>query len=187
MPQGGLREDLERLTALVNETGAQRMIMLGDVLHSRRGISDVLAETIGAWRRECSLEILWIEGNHDRGARGVPEAWRMQRIEGVWEEEGFCFAHEPAPTRSDLYMLCGHLHPVVQLRSRLDRMRLPAFWFEERIGILPSFGSFTGGAEVSPSKKGRVMAIANEMVWDLTRDSLGFVGSSKKPIPMSYV
>jgi DNA ligase-associated metallophosphoesterase len=145
------------------------MILLGDVLHSRRGVSDHLSETITQWRQtECKQEILWIEGNHDRGAKALPKSWEMERIAGPWVEESFSFTHEPEHAAEGQYTLCGHLHPVVRLHSRLDRMRLPCFWFEEKIGILPSFGSFTGGAEVSPSRKGQLLAIAEDQIWDLS-------------------
>jgi hypothetical protein len=41
---------------------------------------------------------------------------------------------------------------------------LPCFWFEQRVGVLPSFGSFTGGAEVSPGRKSQVLVVAEEQV-----------------------
>ena len=34
----------------------------------------------------------------------------------------------------------GHVHPGVKLGG----MRLPCFWFGERVAILPAFGKFTG-------------------------------------------
>ena len=46
--------------------------------------------------------------------------------------------------------VCGHIHPVVRLRSRTDSLRLPCFFVEHdhRRLTLPSFGEFTGGYEV---------------------------------------
>ena len=59
----------------------------------------------------------------------------------------------------------GHVHPVVRMRSRRERMRLPAFWFTPQFGVLPSFGSFTGGAEIEPGPRDEVFAVAAGRVW----------------------
>lgn len=62
-------------------------------------------------------------------------------------------------------MLCGHVHPVICIRQRRERLRLPVYWFTEEYGVLPSFGSFTGGAEVEPAPTDAVFAVAPEGVW----------------------
>ncbi len=62
-------------------------------------------------------------------------------------------------------MLAGHLHPAVSLSGPgRQRERLPCFLFGERVGILPAFGDFTGGAAVRPRPGDRVFAVAEDEV-----------------------
>jgi metallophosphoesterase superfamily enzyme len=44
------------------------------------------------------------------------------------------------------------------------RERLPAFVFERRVGLLPAFGSFTGGGDVEPAPGDRSFVIADDEV-----------------------
>jgi hypothetical protein len=41
---------------------------------------------------------------------------------------------------------------------------LPAFVFGTRVGLLPAFGSFTGGAAVEPDPEDRVYVVADDEV-----------------------
>ena len=69
-------------------------------------------------------------------------------------------AEEPAG-----YVLAGHIHPAVSLSGPgRQRERLPCFLFGERVGILPAFGDFTGGAAVGPRPGDRVFAVAGDEV-----------------------
>ena len=45
-----------------------------------------------------------------------------------------------------------------------QRLKLPAFWFGPRVGVLPAFGEFTGGAVVSPRPGDRVFVVAGDQV-----------------------
>jgi metallophosphoesterase superfamily enzyme len=72
--------------------------------------------------------------------------------------------HHPGQS-ADGYVLCGHIHPVFSMRSRRERMRLPVFWLTPRYAVLPSFGSFTGGAEIEPGPEDRVYAAAADRTW----------------------
>ena len=62
-------------------------------------------------------------------------------------------------------MLAGHIHPAISLAGPgRQRERLPCFLFGERIGLLPAFGDFTGGATVRPRPGDRVFGVAGDEV-----------------------
>jgi metallophosphoesterase superfamily enzyme len=62
-------------------------------------------------------------------------------------------------------VLAGHIHPAISLSGPGGQHeRLPCFLFGERIGLLPAFGGFTGGATVRPRRGDRVFALAGEEV-----------------------
>jgi uncharacterized protein len=161
---GGPERTLERLAAAINDTAADRLVVLGDLWHSREGRTDRVAAELAAWRTERPwLHVELIRGNHDR-AGPPPHGW------GEWTGEiarpPFAFAHHPESSDAG-YVLAGHLHPGVVLGR--ERLRLPCFWFGPRVGVLPAFGDFTGSAGIGPAPGDRVFAAAGDEVIDVTR------------------
>lgn len=163
VPTGGTAHDLARLAALLAQTGARSLWILGDFLHARRN-----AAMDAAWRdfREAHgrVDVAVIPGNHDR-AFDAPAAGVERLPEGVVEGP-FEFRHAPPPSGSDLgrerfraqarshsgafpgqagegHVLCGHLHPVLRLPGALGRH--PLFWLRPACTVLPAFSAFTGG------------------------------------------
>lgn len=159
---GGADEPLDRLAAAVEETKAERLVVLGDFWHARPGRTDAVCDRLAAWRAERpSLAVELVRGNHD-SAGPPPPGW------GAWHTElidpPFVFAHFPKPSPAG-YTLAGHLHPGVLLFGRgKQRLKLPAFRFGQRVGVLPAFGPFTGLAAEVPRSGERVFAVADGRV-----------------------
>ena len=64
--------------------------------------------------------------------------------------------------------LAGHLHPAVTLHGRGgDSVRLPCFWIRERLVVLPAFGDFTGGASIRRDAGDRVVALAEDRLFEV--------------------
>lgn len=161
-----LLEDLQRLREIIAVTGAERLLLLGDLLHGRQGLTAELQSTVTAWRKDLPVDIIFIRGNHDRNWE-CPADWQMQVMAESWDDGPFHFRHDPlAP--EDGFTFCGHLHPVVMVGDRHDRLRLPCFWLQKHCGILPSFGSFTGGARIQPGRADHILAIAEGKIFALS-------------------
>lgn len=145
VPEATTGENLERLSALVADTGARRIVFLGDLVHSARSHAADTVEAITAWRRRLAhLELTLVRGNHDRHAGPPPADWGLEVVDGPLPLGGLLLAHEPQPDPRG-YVLAGHLHPCAVLGGRAhDRLRLPCFHFGAEVGVLPAFGSFTG-------------------------------------------
>ncbi len=161
VPSGATEADLARLDVLIAEHAPARLLVLGDLFHARLSYDEPAVAAIDAFRaRHAGLQITAIQGNHDRQVERLPAAWQIEWIAGSLHQPPFVFAHEPAADPRG-FVLAGHIHPVVQLKSRRDAARLPVFWFRhaERIAVLPSFGSFTGGYAVVPAKADSVIAV----------------------------
>ena len=160
-----LHQQLHRLEDALTFSQANRLVILGDFWHSRRGPTEAIHETLRNWRgRFRNLEIALIEGNHDRGTL-PPESWCDRWYEPTEADFPFVFAHLPEPSEHG-YTLAGHLHPAVALTGRgQQRLKLPCFWFGPEIGVLPAFGQFTGTATVRPRPGDRVfIAIEGEVI-----------------------
>ena len=107
-----------------------------------------------------------VPGNHDRGLK-IPEAWQIVKAPEQIVEEGFKFVHHLNETDKENFTWSGHVHPVIQLKSATDRLRLPCFVVGNSYGLLPAFGRFTGGFEVIPQPSEKIFVIAGETVTPL--------------------
>jgi DNA ligase-associated metallophosphoesterase len=165
IPRGSTGDDLARLDRALARTGATALAFLGDLFHARVGreAPGTLAQ-VGGWRaRWPDLEVLLVRGNHDVGAGDPPSELGFRCVNEPCDFSPFRFRHHPEP--ADAYVLAGHVHPAVRLGGRGGlRERLPAFVFGARIGLLPAFGSFTGGGEVALDADDRVYVIADDEV-----------------------
>ncbi len=127
-----------------------------------------MLDELGDWReRHAKLEIELVVGNHDQGAGGLPNEWRIKSHHEPAPEPPFVYAHYPDPHEGG-YILAGHLHPAVTLKGQgHQRMRLPCFWFGAHVGVLPAFGEFTGCANIAPIAGDRVFVVADAEVLEV--------------------
>lgn len=164
LPGEPIHDDLARLSTAIRQTRARRLLVLGDLLHARRGRAPETFAAVGAWREEFpTLEIELVRGNHDRGAGDPPDDWRIDCREQPLIEMPFAFLHEPV-TIPGHYALAGHLHPGAVLAGGGQRLKLPCFWFTAHYGVLPAFGSFTGLVAIQPAPSDRVFVVADAEV-----------------------
>jgi len=154
LPSGGTRHDLDRLTALIERTQANRLIVLGDMLHASTAPKR-WRETWDAWRqRHATLRIDVIAGNHDRALAAAN--LDIDHHAHSLAIAPFLLRHAPSKSE-DAHVICGHLHPVVRLPRIVGRW--PAFILGAKQTILPSFSAFTGGGEINPA--GMRVAVCN--------------------------
>ncbi len=162
VPEGPTDDTLARLSAAVAATGAEQVVFLGDLLHSRHAQATAAIAPVTRWRAQhAQLHLVLVRGNHDRHAGDPPPAWRVQAIDEPLALGTLQLQHHPAPPSPGHYALAGHLHPAVRLGGRgVDRLRLPCFHFGTQLGVLPAFGDFTGGHLVQRAPGDRVFAVA---------------------------
>lgn len=168
IPLGVLEADLDCLTAMVAETGAERLIVLGDLIHAGIGLSPQVIERVATWRAALPAQVQLIPGNHDGNPARLPPSWHIEVREPGALEGPFALHHEPAigvppPSRGGrggTYVLCGHIHPA----ARLGPLRLPCFWLGKHTGVLPAFSVFTGSVVVRPEPADRVYVVADGLV-----------------------
>lgn len=165
VPRGSTANDLARLTALVQASGAARLVVLGDFLHAKEGVVPALDAAFRAWRdAHPGLAVTLVRGNHDAKSGDPPPGWGVEVVGEPYALPPFLACHVPASPRTG-YALCGHVHPGVRLSGRGDEsVRLPCFVLGRRRAILPAFGRMTGLAIVAPAPDEAVVAIAgNEL------------------------
>jgi metallophosphoesterase superfamily enzyme len=172
LPRGGSSRDLQRLSALVTQLQAQRLVVLGDFWHSRQGFTPTLLHALQQWRcQQVQLHVLLVRGNHDKAISksNVPANLGIELVEEPFPLATGLFAcHAPplqlpgllladnhgtlnrasAPRSAntpEAFYLAGHLHPAVRLTGKgHDSARLPCFVWQMGQLVLPAFGSLTG-------------------------------------------
>ena len=163
------RQDLAVLSQLAQQYRAKRLLVLGDLFHAQHNAE---WETFAQWcNDQAPLKVELVLGNHDILPAALWQASQIRCHRAPYAEGGLQFTHYPAESPADIlegrFNLCGHLHPQAILRGRGgQRLRLPCFYWQQRQGILPAFGEFTGGATIRPKAgetaypiaEGRVLA-----------------------------
>ncbi|CAN5837620.1 ligase-associated DNA damage response endonuclease PdeM [soil metagenome] len=163
------RDGLARLERIVRRLNPSRIIYLGDYLHAAEGRGAATFSLLQSWGEKHHLiEQILVRGNHDRSAGDPPAELRVHCIHGPLLVPPFSLRHYPA-ANADEYVLAGHLHPAIRLFGPgRQRERFPCFWFQNRCAVLPSFGAFTGFADVQPVAGDRVFAIAADRVLEIS-------------------
>lgn len=153
LPPYDSRDTLERVAVAIRETGARRVITLGDNFHDAAGLERLephAAGMLAALTR--AVDWVWVTGNHDNGIEG--EA--MERLAGgTMAEElvvaGMVLRHQakPGETRPEF---SGHFHPKLQITVRQHRIRRACAVVSRDVSgsgrmILPAFGTLTGGMD----------------------------------------
>lgn len=172
VPRGTTTETLALLDALIDATGARRIVFLGDFLHSSRAHAPSTLGALARWRRDrASLELTLVRGNHDLRAGDPPAVLGVETVDEPLRLGGFALCHHPRPVPG-AYVLAGHWHPCVGIGGPAhDHLRLPCFWLgdprERPVGVLPAFGSFTGMHPIAREAGDRVFAVTPERVVEL--------------------
>jgi DNA ligase-associated metallophosphoesterase len=168
VPQGTTSDNLARLDALIAAHAPRGIVFLGDLFHAREAHAPATLARLADWRaRHAALDLVLVEGNHDRHA-GPPPARLGLRVEAEpWCVDGLAFCHHPQ-TVAGASALAGHLHPAVRLSGRADdAVRLPCFWLRDGLTVLPAFGAFTGGASIARAPGERVIALAEGRLYEV--------------------
>ncbi|MEM9560817.1 MAG: ligase-associated DNA damage response endonuclease PdeM [Planctomycetota bacterium] len=166
IPSGVLAAQFDALDTLVHTHDADRLIVLGDLLHAPVGITDELVERAAAWRRSWGGSFELVEGNHDRRVERVADAMGVTLLGAAAAlgegPAGLDLVHDPAHASPGRPTLAGHIHPAVTLRGGGDRVKLPCFWLSTQTLVLPAFTPFAAGAPIRPAPGDRVVACAQD-------------------------
>lgn len=167
VPPGTTRDDLARLSVLIERHDVEQLVILGDAFHSEHAGEETTFHEIHRWKQSSACEVLMIPGNHDRKTEDIARGLDFQlqpegHVKGPWS-----LHHHPTKKKQPGYVLCGHLHPMaIAYGKARQSLRLPCFWANESQCVLPAFGSFTGGSVVRPKRGDRVILVANDKLLD---------------------
>lgn len=165
---------LGRLLDCIDASGADLLLLLGDVKHSVPVTSwqemREMPEILSAVRSRIELKVL--PGNHDAGIeRFLKEEEILPRNGYIINKTGYMHGHTfPAPELTGGLIVAGHHHPVVHLYDEVGCFMkgVPAFVLAEidddclnmkdnrpgtRVLFVPAFFELAGGMDVCEIKK----------------------------------
>lgn len=162
IPRQAELENYERLSSLILNRGIKRVLILGDLFHSRLNSEwDRFVRFLKDFQ-EVGFEL--VHGNHDI----LPDSAYQHAnllLHGETHREGpFIFSHHPLEN-FEAYNIYGHIHPGV-IMSGVGRqsLRLPCFHFMSDSAVLPAFGSFTGLHIIKAKASDQVFVISDQSI-----------------------
>ena len=186
VPAGTTQDNLQRLDAALQRTGARHLVLLGDLLHARQAHNTALLTALHVWRqRHAQVRMTLVRGNHDDRAGDPPATLDIAVVDEPWAIGPFAACHHPrdddthhegaAAGAHAGFILAGHTHPVCRLQGRgRDTVRLPCFVHSAGQLLLPAFGAFTGGCLIGPAPGVQRYPVGGGRVWRWPDDGARF-------------
>lgn len=172
---------LDRLLALIEAHGPERLVVLGDLKHNVPRTSwQERVEVPGFIRRLSEVvEVILVPGNHDTGLRDLAPEAEVCEPEGiVLDGVGYFHGHTwPGPeVISARRIVTAHLHPSIRLVDPLGASRSERVWARaslkesgSEIIVMPAFNPLCGSLPLNEmdDEKGPLMKLV-----DLSRASI---------------
>ena len=143
---------LERFKALCHDYEVHTLHVLGDFFHDFHSLESPHLKFWLKFLRENKISFHFIYGNHDGFLRKIRAKMPGVQIYDREYIDNFCLIHDAKDkVKKNFFILSGHRHPCFSIRGTSDEIRLPALALsiQYNYAILPAFGTFTGGENLS--------------------------------------
>jgi putative SbcD/Mre11-related phosphoesterase len=143
VPAHSLEETLARLAAVFARASITRLIVAGDLVESARPCrrTDDDLRRLASWLESRGVALLALEGNHDRGRRGMMTG--CPRRPATCTLNGWTIAHGHRPIDGER-TISGHFHPTL----RVHGFAAPCFLAGTGRIVLPAFSRNAAGCDV---------------------------------------
>ncbi len=158
VPNSVSQNDLQRLTSLIEKHHPKQLLINGDMFHSDYNTE---IDEFARWKENFSeINFILVKGNHDKQSEEIYKKLAVEVHEPNYPTDKFCFIHDVANFKSNLYAISGHIHPGISIYNKAkQRLKFPCFYFGEYHAILPAFSNFTGLQLVKAKENDLVFAI----------------------------
>ena len=159
-----MKNDLERLSILIEYFRPEKFIVVGDLLHAGDN-SDV--DEFCTWRnRYNELQFHLIEGNHDKISKKLESKLCLNFKSESLEIHDFLLIHD-FEKKQEKFQITGHIHPGFVINSPVKKIKLPCFVVTENQILLPAFSEFTGLDTKNLPKKGRFFVFTDAEIYEI--------------------
>ena len=136
-------QNLLRIKNIVKNYNPNKLIILGDLFHSKYSISESLKRKVENLPESLNINIELIVGNHDIGCKVENISFFDYK-----RSSNFILSHEPiGKFENNILNICGHYHPKTFIKNSKDKLSFKCFAMDEKNNTLylPAFGDLTGG------------------------------------------
>ena len=140
-----------RIKKLVKKYNPAKLIILGDLFHSKYSIEKTLQKKMEDLPELLKTNIELVLGNHDVGCD-----IKNIKVFDIKTTKNIIYSHAPVNLADkETLNICGHYHPKLYLKNKGDRLSFRCFAMDmnKNILYLPAFGDLTGGYQCEKSFK----------------------------------
>lgn len=143
IPNSVSQSDFNRLTGLIEKYLPKQLLINGDMFHSDYNTE---IDEFARWKENFNeVNFILVKGNHDKQSEEVYKNLAVEVHEPSYQTDKFCFIHDVAHCKPNIYTISGHIHPGISIYNKAkQRLKFPCFYFGEHHAILPAFSNFTG-------------------------------------------
>ena len=180
LPPWDTHATLDRLTLLLRRYHPRIVVALGDSFHDGQGAQRLPpSERARLNAMTAAHRFIWVQGNHDpTPPDGVGGEWTE-----TFHTTPLVFRHN-ALAGAAPGEVSGHYHPKAAVPARGGTVSRPCFVADARRVMLPAFGAYTGGLDVSDPaimrlfpRGGRVFLLGKERLFSFA------LGTALRPVP----
>lgn len=159
-----MKNDLERLSILIEYFKPDKFIIVGDLLHAGNN-SEV--DEFCEWKKQYSdIKFCLVEGNHDRISKTLERKLCLDFREKTLEIDEISFAHD-FDRSNPKFQITGHIHPGFVINSVVKKIKLPCFAHTSKQLLLPAFSEFTGLDTKNIPKKGIYFVFTDSEIYEI--------------------
>ena len=156
------KNNFARIKKIVSKYSPEKLIILGDLFHSKYSIDKTLQKKIEDLPELLKTNVELVLGNHDVGCD-----IKNIKIFDIRKTKNITFSHEPVNSESQKTLnICGHYHPKIYLKNNGDKLSLRCFAMDmnKNVLYLPAFGDLTGGYPCKNSFKKWAIVSEEEII-----------------------
>lgn len=159
-----MKNDLERLSILIENFQPEKFIIVGDLLHAGNN-SDV--DEFCTWQKKYpDIKFILVEGNHDKISKTLEKKLCLDSRSTSLEIDDIAFVHD-FDRSNPKFQITGHIHPGFVINSPVKRIKLPCFAQTSKQLLLPAFSEFTGLDTKNIPKKGTYFVFTNSEIYEI--------------------
>ena len=136
------KNNFERIKKIVKKYSPEKLIILGDLFHSKYSIDKTLQKKVEELPELLKTNVELVLGNHD-----VVCNIKNIKIFDIRKTKNITFSHEPVILENNKTLnICGHYHPKIYIKNNGDKLSFRCFAMDMNKNVLyiPAFGDLTG-------------------------------------------
>ena len=156
------KNNFERIKKIVQKYSPEKLIILGDLFHSKYSIDKILQKKVEDLPELLKTNVELVLGNHDIGCN-----IKNIKIFDIRKTKNITFSHEPVNLENNKTLnICGHYHPKIYIKNNGDKLSFRCFAMDKNKNtlFLPAFGDLTGGYPCKNSFKKWAIVSEEEII-----------------------